>query len=166
MRRYRATLAVTSEAYRRVGGLPCVPLGEDKALIAQLVSHDAKIRFCSAIEVTTSGRINGRAPGGVADTLRLRSGDPDAFCDEPVRVAMRRARWRGRLRHSGELAGAPGWAVALGIAPDAGRCMSSAETFGKSWSAVEAASPVLTKRLLTPAPPDRRAAFAAASFEA
>ena len=28
-----ATLAVTSEAYRQVGGLPCVPLGEDKALL-------------------------------------------------------------------------------------------------------------------------------------
>ena len=54
-----ATLAVTSEAYRQVGGLPCVPLGEDKALIAQLARIDARIRFCPDIEVTTSGRING-----------------------------------------------------------------------------------------------------------
>ena len=52
-----ATIALTRETYRRVGGLPCVPLGEDKALIEKLRRYDARIRFCPLIEVTTSGRI-------------------------------------------------------------------------------------------------------------
>ena len=134
-----ATLAVTSEAYRRVGGLPCVPLGEDKALIAQLARIDARIRFCPDIEVTTSGRINGRAPGGVADTLRLRSGNPDAFCDEalePFRVALRRAKWRGRLRrlyHSDGSKPDCGWIAGLGIASGDVRHVFCAETFGELW---------------------------------
>jgi hypothetical protein len=151
-----ATLAVTSEAYRQVGGLPCVPLGEDKALIAQLARIDARIRFCPDIEVTTSGRTNGRAPGGVADTLRLRSGDPDAFCDEalePFRVALRRAKWRGRLRrlyHSDGSKPDWGWIAGLGIAFHDARDVFSAETFGELWGAVEATSPVLTRRPLRP----------------
>jgi GT2 family glycosyltransferase len=152
-----ATLAVTREAYRRVGGLPCVPLGEDKALVAQLARIDARIRFCPDIEVTTSGRINGRAPGGVADTLRLRSGDPDAFCDEAlesVRVALRRAKWRGRLRrlyHSGGSNQDCGWIAGLGIASRDARHVFCAETFGELWRTIETTSPVLTRRLLKPA---------------
>jgi GT2 family glycosyltransferase len=152
-----ATLAVTSEAYRRVGGLPCVPLGEDKALIAELLRVDARIRFCPNIEVTTSGRIDGRAPGGVADTLRLRSADPDAFCDgalEPFGVALGRAKWRGRLRRlyrSGRLNAYPGWTAGLGINHTDLRAVFRAKAFGELWRAIEATSPVLTRRLLKPA---------------
>src|SRR5580704_1288942 len=152
-----ATLAVTREAYRRVGGLPCVPLGEDKALVARLARIDARIRFCPDIAVTTSGRIKGRAPGGVADTLRLRSGDPDAFCGEalePLRVALRRAKWRGFLRRLYHSAGSKpdsDCIAGLGIASRDARHVFCAETFGELWSAVEATSPVLTRRLLKPA---------------
>ena len=96
-----ASLGVTREAYCRVGRLPRVPLGEDKALIALLSRHDARIRYCPTAHVITSGRTHGRAPGGVADTLAIRSREPDAFCDdalEPFRTAFARAAWRGRLR--------------------------------------------------------------------
>ena len=96
-----ASLAITRTAYCRVGRLPRVPLGEDKALIALLSRQDARIRYCPAVHVITSGRTNGRAPGGVADTLRIRSREPEAFCDEalePFRTAFARALWRGRLR--------------------------------------------------------------------
>lgn len=152
-----ATIAITREAYRLVGGLPCVPLGEDKALIARLRRYDVRIRFCPLIEVTTSGRIFGRAPGGVADTLRLRSEAPDAFCDEalePLQVAIVRAKWRGRLRrlfHSGRLKADRRWNAALGLAPHAARQVCAAKTFGNLWAAVEATSPMLRRRLLTPA---------------
>ncbi len=152
-----ATIAVTRETYRRVGGLPCVPLGEDKALIAKLIRSDARIRFCPLIEVTTSGRIYGRAPGGVADTLRLRSEAPDAFCDEalePLCIAIMRAKSRGRLRrlfHSGRLKSDRRWSAALGLAPHAARQVCAAKTFGNLWAAVEATSPMLKRRLLTPA---------------
>jgi hypothetical protein len=151
-----ATIAVRRETYRRVGGLPCVPLGEDKALVAKLRQYDARIRFCPRIEVTTSGRVIGRAPGGVADTLRLRSEAPDAFCDEalePLHVAIVRAKWRGRLRrrfHSGRLKSDQRWRAALGLAPNAARQVCAAKTFGNLWSSVEATSPMLRRRLLIP----------------
>src|SRR5271154_153746 len=77
-----ASLGITRSAYCRVGRLPRVPLGEDKALVALLSRQDARIRYCPTVHVTTSGRTNGRAPGGVADTLRIRSKEPDAPCDE------------------------------------------------------------------------------------
>ena len=68
-----ASLALTRALYRRVGGLPLVPLGEDKALVAELRRCDARIRFAPEAKVVTSGRTIGRAPGGVADTLLLRN---------------------------------------------------------------------------------------------
>ena len=77
-----ASLGVSRAAYCRVGRLPRVPLGEDKALIALLFRQDARIRYCPNVHVITSGRTNGRAPGGVADTLAIRSRNPDAFCDD------------------------------------------------------------------------------------
>jgi hypothetical protein len=152
-----ASIAIKREAYLRVGGLPRVPLGEDKALIAELIRHDAKIRFCPNVRVTTSGRLDGRAPGGVADTLRLRSNDPGAFCDEllePFRVAIKRAKWRGRLRRlrsAGLLNDNGAWARDLNIpAPDAQR-ICRAPSFGAAWSAIESQSPPFARRLLTPA---------------
>jgi hypothetical protein len=63
-----ASLGVTRAAYCRVGRLPPVPLGEDKALIGLLSRQDARIRYCSTAHVITSGRTHGRAPGGIADT--------------------------------------------------------------------------------------------------
>jgi len=50
-----ASLAVTCKAYRRMGGLPSVPLGEDKAFVAQLLHLDGKIRMCPDVRVVTSG---------------------------------------------------------------------------------------------------------------
>jgi Glycosyltransferase like family 2 len=152
-----ASIAVTREAYLRVGGLPRVPLGEDKAFVAELVRHDAKIRFCPEVRVTTSGRLDGRAPGGVADTLRLRSNDPAAYCDEllePFRVAIKRAKWRGRLRRAwcaGKLDGNGAWARALGIPAADAKRICRAPSFGAAWSAIEYRSPLFARRLLTPA---------------
>ena len=96
-----ASLGVTRAAYCRIGRLPRVPVGEDKALIALLSRHDARIRHCPTAHVITSGRTHGRAPGGVADALAIRSREPDAFCDEalePFRTAFARAAWRVCLR--------------------------------------------------------------------
>ena len=105
----------------------------------------------------TSGRVEGRAPGGVADTLRLRSKDPDAFCDElvePFRVAIKRAKWRGRLRwlrRAGKLVGNGAWARELGIPASAAQRICQAPSFGSAWSAVEYKSPLFLRRLLKPA---------------
>ena len=119
-----ASLGITRTAYRRIGRLPRVPVGEDKALIALLSRQDARIRYCPTIHVTTSARTNGRAPGGVAETLRIRSRDPEALCDEalePFSTAFARALWRGRLRRlhgAGRLALDQDWSPELGISAE------------------------------------------------
>jgi hypothetical protein len=149
-----ASIAVSREMYLQVGGLPRVPLGEDKALVAELSRHDAKIRFCPNIQVITSGRLHGRARGGVADTLRLRSLLTNTSCDgalEPFRISIRRAKWRRRLRslhRAGVLATDIQWARDLGVPFElTGLCGS---TFGAMWSKIESASPLLGWTPLTP----------------
>jgi hypothetical protein len=151
-----ASLAVTAEAYRRIGGLPCVPLGEDKAFGAELLQRDGKIRFCPEVQVVTSGRIYGRAPGGVADTLRLRSQEPGAYCDEalePFRIAIKRAKWRSLLRARFDRRGSVGkeeWPRGLHVCAQDARRISMLQSFGAAWNAIEIASPLLQKRLLAP----------------
>ena len=134
-----ASVALTAEAYRQIGGLPRVPLGEDKALVAKLLSQDARVRFDSAIEVVTSARTEGRATGGVADTLRLRAERPNSFCDEvlePYGVAERRAHWRGRLRRLWAAQGAPAIrALVEGLAIPAMEAerLAHKQAFGAAW---------------------------------
>lgn len=58
-----ASLAVTLDAYRAIGGLPSMPLGEDRALIAALERDGFRVRHDPAVWVVTSGRTIGRAEG-------------------------------------------------------------------------------------------------------
>jgi hypothetical protein len=152
-----ATLGITRSAYCRVGRLPRVPLGEDKALIALLSRQDARIRYCPAVHAVTSGRTNGRAPGGVADTLAIRSREPEAFCDdalEPFRTAFARAAWRGRLRRlhrAGRLALDQDWAAKLEIPARDVNDIIQESTFGAAWALIEDRSPLFARRLLRPA---------------
>jgi hypothetical protein len=151
-----ASLGVTRTAYCRVGRLPRVPLGEDKALIALLSREDARIRHCPTAHVITSGRTHGRAPGGVADALAIRSREPDAFCDEalePFRVALARAAWRGRVRRlhrAGRLALDQDWATKLGISEQKVSNVIQEPTFGAAWSVIEERSPLFARQLLRP----------------
>jgi hypothetical protein len=152
-----ASLAITRTAYCRIGRLPRVPLGEDKALIALLSRQDARIRYCPTVHVMTSARTNGRAPGGVADALRIRSKEPEASCDEalePFRTAFARALWRGRLRQlhgAGRLAPDQEWARELGISASQVEDISEASAFGAAWSVIEDRSPLFARQLLRPA---------------
>ncbi|ABE37816.1 glycosyl transferase, family 2 [Rhodopseudomonas palustris BisB5] len=96
-----ASLALTLAAYEAVGGLPPRPVGEDVALTAALEHFGFKVRHSMAVSVSTSCRLDGRAQGGAADTMRLRHAETNAPCDddlEPALQATRRAIYRGRLR--------------------------------------------------------------------
>jgi GT2 family glycosyltransferase len=152
-----ATLGITRSAYCRVGRLPRVPLGEDKALVELLSRTDARIRYCPTVHVITSGRTEGRAPGGVADTLAIRSREPEAFCDaalEPFRIAFARASWRAylRLRHeAGTLALDQGWAEKLEISHCKVDELIRESAFGAIWADIESRSPFFALRLLRPA---------------
>jgi len=116
-----ATLAVTRDAYVAVGGMPAIALGEDGAFVAALLRQGFHVRHAPDVVVTVSGRLVGRAPGGVADTIRARCEKPDSLCDarlEAVPRAVFRYLCRRRLRRlhaDGRLRATRGWARFLRI---------------------------------------------------
>ena len=64
-----ASIAVTLDAYRAIGGAPTPRVGEDKALFDALRANGRRIRHPKDVRVLTSCRLDGRAPDGAADTL-------------------------------------------------------------------------------------------------
>lgn len=151
-----ATLSVSVAAYRAVGGMPAIALGEDGAFVALLLAQGLHVRHDPAILVTVSGRLVGRAPGGVADTIRARCEKPDSLCDarlEPVPRALFRYIWRRRLRRlhaAGRLGTERGWARALRIPPDAFARIVAHPLAGHAVAEAERASPRLVHRPLGP----------------
>ena len=152
-----ATLAVRLATYRQVGGMPPLAVGEDKAFVSSLLSSDARVRHDPEILVVTSGRLDGRAPGGAADTMKLRCEVPESPCDprlEPLPRALFRFAWRrrmGQLRASGRLGRTALWAPWLGIRGDVAATIADLTTLGAVLAATEAASPMLIYRPLRPA---------------
>jgi glycosyltransferase involved in cell wall biosynthesis len=145
-----ASLAVTVQALRGVGGIPPVPCGEDRAFVRALWLMDRRIRHDPSIVVTVSGRLQGRATGGMADTMRRRIVQQDELTDdqvEPAEDAWRRYWLRRRARDawSGHLTDrrlADDLAVAGAVLDDA----MMAGFFGTAWAKLEAQSPVLARR--------------------
>jgi hypothetical protein len=142
-----ASIAMTVAALQAAGGAPRVACGEDRALIEKFQLIDARIRHAPEIEVAVSGRLLGRAAGGMADSLRRRAGRPDEETDaalEPAVDAYRRVLARARLRAvRGGGQDAAALARDLLISPG---FILRAGTFGAAWAAVQAASPVLRRR--------------------
>ena len=64
------SMAVTADAYRRVGGIPPLPSLEDVAFYDALRGIGARIRHSPAVRVTTSARPDGRTGFGFAVQLR------------------------------------------------------------------------------------------------
>lgn len=148
-----ASIAVTVDALRRAGGVPNLPVGEDRALINNLRQIDARVRHAPNVQVIVSGRIEGRAKGGMADTIRRRLVCPDMFLDDRLEGA-RQAVLRARLRRRTRLLWAEGatdfWGV-LGLARDMhlpSACVRetlACPWFGTAWDALETASPILRR---------------------
>lgn len=65
-----ASLATTLRTYRAVGGLPPLRCSEDVAFFDAVRAHGGRVRHDPKVRVITSCRLNGRAAGGMADTLR------------------------------------------------------------------------------------------------
>ena len=150
-----ASAAVTLEAYRRIGGLPPIPVGEDRALFEMIRRIDGKIRHSLDVHVVTSARTDGRALGGLSDAIRLR-GDPEHPCDDALEVAVstfRRALWRRELRElweAGEIEDqADRWARKLGISRDIFIAAAQHDYFGQFWAELEGLSGKLEWRLVT-----------------
>ena len=118
-----ASIAVVREVYRRAGGIPNVALGEDRAFAEALRRVDARVRHATDVTVEVSGRILGRAAGGMADTIRRRLLAPDPFLDdalEPVAARVARLLRRRTMRSS---------------------CAAEGRPFGTRWAAAEAHHP-------------------------
>ncbi len=148
-----ASIAVTPAAYRRAGGIPAVALGEDREFFAALRRIDARIRHAVGVRVTVSGRIFGRAAGGMADTIRRRLTRPDPMLDdrlEPALNAARRAWMRHGLRRAWRRGVDSGpkldsLATRLDLESQALRAMLDAPSFGLALEAVETSSPALRR---------------------
>ncbi len=65
------SLALTAATYERVGGLEPRAALEDEALERALLRHGVPIARPRAVRVTTSARLDGRAPRGLARDLSL-----------------------------------------------------------------------------------------------
>lgn len=150
-----ASLALTLRAYRRVGGLPAVPVGEDRALFDAVRRAGMRVRHCPAARVTVSCRLVGRAAGGMADTLLRRGRDAAAPTDprlEPAADAFWRFRCRRVFRRVQSGAGRPGdvlrLAFALRLPPEAIARAGRAPAFWQGWHALEHASPTLARRVV------------------
>jgi hypothetical protein len=145
-----ASIAVGAAIYRAVGGMPHVPHGEDRALIDALDRRDCKVRHDRRLEVIVSGRLVGRAEGGMAATISRRMLVQDRWADdrlEAPQAAVRRFRLRAEARRI--------WAAHRDSRPLAATlalphaellAMMRSPWFGAAWGAIEAASPVLKRR--------------------
>jgi hypothetical protein len=110
---------------------------------------DARVRHDPAIQVVVSGRVVGRAEGGMADAIRRRMIRQDEFADEqvePAEDAFRRYGLRGRALR--EWSGAPDPALAgdLGLSRTRLSACVAHRFFGSAWAALEECSPVLQRR--------------------
>ena len=146
-----ASIAVAAAAFALCGGVPPVASGEDRALVAALRRVDARIRHSPEVHVTVSGRTEGRAEGGMADTIRRRLTKPDDFLDdrlEPATDCVRRALARSQTRqmYRGDLSGSERLAEQLGLAEHT--LLESLEQpfFGMAWEFVEQVAPRLRRR--------------------
>ena len=149
-----ASIAVTVAAFRRAGGIPAVPLAEDRAFFAALRRVDARIRHARDARVVVSARIEGRAPGGMADTIRRRLTRLDPLLDERLEFlgdAARRASLRARLHEvwrsgAGSSAGLAAIAGQLGLPPAEIAMLMTERHFGTAWAVIEEQSPMLRRR--------------------
>ena len=89
---FGASLAVTTESYRAVGGLPVIRCLEDMAFTDALERLDARIRQSPAVNVSTSLRVSGRVDVGLSWMLSewtraAESGEP-LMLTSPEAVAL------------------------------------------------------------------------------
>jgi hypothetical protein len=156
-----ASIAVRKAFYTRTGGVPPLTVGEDRAFLELLRGVDARIRHAPEVSVIVSGRTQGRAAGGMADTIRRRMVMPDDMLDdrlEPALTCVRRAKARAKLRAlwNASRAGVDAQhhfqqtAEELALPVETVQRWSKSPYFGTAWSAIESLSPALARIRLRP----------------
>ncbi|MCQ8239717.1 glycosyltransferase [Rhizosaccharibacter radicis] len=167
-----ASIAATVAAWERAGGVPPLPLGEDRAFMRALRRVDGAIRHAPEAVVVVSGRTVGRARGGMAETMARRIIRQDEELDEslePAADCCRRARMRAALRRlhvSGGMddprrdASVHRFARISLIDPRRIAALCELPFFGEAWEAVERESPSLGRRRVRRAVLERHVADA------
>lgn len=146
-----ASIAMTGSTLDRLGGIPWCQVSEDRVLAARAEAMDLRIRYASQPSVVTSCRLNGRAAGGMASTLRERCDAADPWCDpwlEPAQTMIARYLTKGQLRAVWPSV-AKSWTTAqrilgTGPVPNPSACAA----FGEFWQRLEAAHPALERHAL------------------
>lgn len=104
-----ASLAMRVETWRSAGGVPVVPSGEDRALVAAAVARGARLRHPLSVWTRVSARTEGRADGGMAAHMAdmARTLDAGELLMAPsFDQWRRRAQWRRAQREAGSDAAA------------------------------------------------------------
>jgi len=147
-----ASIAVTAGAFARAGGVPPLPSGEDRGFLASLRGVDARIRHAPDVTVTVSGRLVGRAAGGMAETMARRMIRQDPLLDgalEPATCTLRRAQARALARRYWQGGDAELLAALerLSLVPaEIVRAWFASRFFGQGWARLEQASPALRRQ--------------------
>ena len=68
-----ASLAFRKSAYCRIGGFAEMRTGEDRDIVRRAKTAGLKVRHASDVIVRVSCRLDGRAPGGMAEALQQRT---------------------------------------------------------------------------------------------
>ena len=152
---FGASLAISTRAYRRVGGLPEVRFLEDEALCQRLRQHDLALRHSPLVQVLTSARRDGRVEVGLSwqlrEWLRMSQQQREPHVENPRQLA---AQWRLRRQLRAHWANGAGHrpqalATSLGV-PVAvlQRQMAEAATFGLLWEWVLCKAPGLQVNMI------------------
>ena len=148
-----ASLAILRRVHDEIGGIPAVPVAEDRALARCVAQHDYRICYCAEARVVTSCRLIGRAGGGMAEALRIRAGGGDYLIDEalePAHLVLLRAKTRALARRMWNSGTCRHKLYAfLAIAPMHYCELDGARQFGRLWHLLEQFSQCLrTERML------------------
>lgn len=140
-------MGMTAQAWDAIGGVPAIPVSEDRATVAAAEAAGLRVRLLDGPAVLTSARRVGRAPGGMADALAMQDADPDPRLDEQCmapETLRRRAEVHARLRAEGVGA----WLAAHGVSVDMIVSLAGFPA-GRAWQRLENLDSLTPQRLTT-----------------
>ncbi|MEJ8574365.1 glycosyltransferase family 2 protein [Microbaculum marinum] len=88
-----ASLGFRVDAFEALGGFRDMICGEDREIIRRFKDRGYRVRHADDVRVVVSCRLDGRAPGGMADSISRRIADNDDWADEsllPARLFVRK----------------------------------------------------------------------------
>ena len=96
-----ASLAITAQLYRKIGGAPLLPTGEDRALVRAGLGAGGRLAHPPAVWTRVSPRRDGRAASGMADdmaSLMAQAARGETAFAPNFSHWRERAAWRRRVR--------------------------------------------------------------------